>query len=176
MFLCRYEVFPEDEETDLEDEAGEDDEKGSRGEAGNRNGNKVSISFIIYNSCFWLDLTLNFFICFRRKNRKTLNVLFTFGREEMQIIWVGFTSPSVCRFLLNLILFFPCLFHLNKSLFQKKFESLFKDKLEVVRMYQQQENHKFLSHFHRKFVIRRGRRGLNLNLGGTFHLRYHYNI
>ncbi len=36
--------------------------------------------------------------------------------------------------------------HFTFSL-QKKFESLFKDKLEVVRMYQQQENHKFLSHF-----------------------------
>jgi hypothetical protein len=59
---------------------------------------------------------------------------------------------------------------------RKKFEALFKDKLEarqptagstqimcvqVVRMYQQQENHKFLSHFKRKLVIRRGRRVLN---------------
>lgn len=43
---------------------------------------------------------------------------------------------------------------------QKKFESLFKDKLEVVRMYQQQENQKFLSHFKKKFVIKRGRRNL----------------
>ncbi|KHN73472.1 Protein flightless-1 -like protein [Toxocara canis] len=51
---------------------------------------------------------------------------------------------------------------------KKKFEDLFKDKLEVVRMYQQQENHKFLSHFHRKFVIRRGRRGLTMNLGGRW--------
>ncbi|KAK6037971.1 gelsolin repeat protein [Cooperia oncophora] len=38
----------------------------------------------------------------------------------------------------------------------------------VVRMHQQQENHKFLSHFHRKFVIRRGRRGLTRNLGGKW--------
>jgi hypothetical protein len=38
----------------------------------------------------------------------------------------------------------------NRILLQKKFESLFKDKLEVVRMYQQQENHKFLSHFKKK--------------------------
>lgn len=50
--------------------------------------------------------------------------------------------------------------------FQKKFESLFKDKLEVVRMYQQQENHKFLSHFKRKFLIRRGRRSLTVQMGG----------
>lgn len=35
-------------------------------------------------------------------------------------------------------------------------------------MHQQQENHKFLSHFHRKFVIRRGRRGLTKNLGGKW--------
>jgi len=64
--------------------------------------------------------------------------------------------------------------HFTFSL-QKKFEELFKDKLEVVRMYQQQENHKFLSHFKKKFVIRRGRRNLSMNLGGKwpelFHLR-----
>lgn len=42
-------------------------------------------------------------------------------------------------------------------------------------MYQQQENHKFLSHFKKKFVIRRGRRNLTMNLGGRwpelFHMR-----
>ncbi|XP_059764534.1 protein flightless-1 homolog isoform X1 [Balaenoptera ricei] len=41
---------------------------------------------------------------------------------------------------------------------QKKFESLFPGKLEVVRMTQQQENPKFLSHFKRKFIIHRGKR------------------
>jgi len=41
---------------------------------------------------------------------------------------------------------------------QKKFESLFGDKLEVVRMHQQQENLKFLSHFKLKFIIHHGRR------------------
>ncbi|KAI6176538.1 hypothetical protein M3Y97_00808900 [Aphelenchoides bicaudatus] len=41
---------------------------------------------------------------------------------------------------------------------QKKFETLFKDKLEVVRLHQQQENHKFLSHFKKKFLICRGSR------------------
>ncbi|KAK7501988.1 hypothetical protein BaRGS_00006740 [Batillaria attramentaria] len=41
---------------------------------------------------------------------------------------------------------------------QKKFESLFGDKLEVVRQHQQQENLKFLSHFKRKFIIRIGKR------------------
>lgn len=41
---------------------------------------------------------------------------------------------------------------------QKKFESLFGNKLEVVRTRQQQENLKFLSHFHRKFIIHRGKR------------------
>uniref|UniRef100_A0A1I7X8X9 Gelsolin-like domain-containing protein n=1 Tax=Heterorhabditis bacteriophora TaxID=37862 RepID=A0A1I7X8X9_HETBA len=39
---------------------------------------------------------------------------------------------------------------------------------EVVRMHQQQENHKFLSHFHRKFLVRRGRRGLTRHLGGKW--------
>jgi len=41
---------------------------------------------------------------------------------------------------------------------QKKFESLFGDKLEVVRMHQQQENLKFLSHFKLKFIIHQGSR------------------
>ncbi|KAL4240866.1 hypothetical protein ACF0H5_001651 [Mactra antiquata] len=41
---------------------------------------------------------------------------------------------------------------------QKKFEGLFGDKLEVVRTHQQQENLKFMSHFKRKFVIRKGKR------------------
>ncbi|CAI5446386.1 unnamed protein product [Caenorhabditis angaria] len=51
---------------------------------------------------------------------------------------------------------------------QPTFEDIFKDKLEVVRMYQQQENHKFLSHFKRKFLIKRGRRGLTRSLGGKW--------
>ncbi|XP_064101883.1 protein flightless-1-like [Macrobrachium nipponense] len=41
---------------------------------------------------------------------------------------------------------------------QKKFESLFGDKLEVVRMHQQQEAVKFMAHFKRKFVIHLGHR------------------
>ncbi|XP_077590146.1 protein flightless-1 homolog [Stigmatopora nigra] len=41
---------------------------------------------------------------------------------------------------------------------QKKFESLFAGKLKVVRMTQQQENIKFLSHFKRKFIIHKGKR------------------
>ena len=41
---------------------------------------------------------------------------------------------------------------------QKKFETLFGDKLEVVKMQQQQENVKFLAHFKRKLVIHKGKR------------------
>ncbi|VEN43871.1 unnamed protein product [Callosobruchus maculatus] len=41
---------------------------------------------------------------------------------------------------------------------QKKFKALFGDKLEVVRTYQQQENMKFLAHFKRKFIVKRGSR------------------
>jgi len=41
---------------------------------------------------------------------------------------------------------------------QKKFESLFGEKLEVVRMHQQQENLKFMSHFTNGLIIKRGRR------------------
>lgn len=42
-------------------------------------------------------------------------------------------------------------------------------------MYQQQENQKFLSHFKKKFVIRKGRRNLSMNSRGKwaelFHIR-----
>ncbi|XP_019614893.1 PREDICTED: protein flightless-1 homolog isoform X4 [Branchiostoma belcheri] len=41
---------------------------------------------------------------------------------------------------------------------QKKFESLFPGKLEVVRTHQQQENLKFLAHFKKKFIIHQGHR------------------
>jgi len=41
---------------------------------------------------------------------------------------------------------------------QKHFKKLFGDKLEVIRIHQQQEQLKFLSHFKRKFVIHTGRR------------------
>jgi hypothetical protein len=37
---------------------------------------------------------------------------------------------------------------------QKKFESIFGEKLEVVRMQQQQENLKFMSHFKNCIVIK----------------------
>ena len=79
--------------------------------------------------------------------------------------WLTFTFSLQVRRRLSCAPLFASV-NRNNS-FQKKFESLFKDKLEVVRMYQQQENHKFLSHFKKKFMIRRGRRGLTLNLGGN---------
>lgn len=41
---------------------------------------------------------------------------------------------------------------------QKKFEALFGEKLEVVRMHQQQENLKFMSHFGHGLVIKQGSR------------------
>jgi len=41
---------------------------------------------------------------------------------------------------------------------QKKFESLFGEKLEVVRMHQQQENLKFMSHFSNGLIIKQGQR------------------
>lgn len=41
---------------------------------------------------------------------------------------------------------------------QKKFEALFRDKLEVVRTRQQQEALKFLSHFKGKFIVEKGKR------------------
>lgn len=62
-------------------------------------------------------------------------VYFWQGREASNMGWLTFTFSL-----------------------QKKFESLFGDKLEVVRTYQQQENLKFLSHFKRHFVIHHGKR------------------
>lgn len=41
---------------------------------------------------------------------------------------------------------------------QKKFEALFGEKLEVVRMQQQQENLKFMSHFKNGLIIKKGSR------------------
>ena len=47
---------------------------------------------------------------------------------------------------------------------QKKFEALFGEKLEVIRMHQQQENLKFMSHFRNGLVIKSGsRRAKKLN-------------
>lgn len=41
---------------------------------------------------------------------------------------------------------------------QKKFKAMFGEELEVVRIHQQQENLKFMSHFKGKFVIKLGKR------------------
>lgn len=58
---------------------------------------------------------------------------------------------------------------------QKKFETLFGDKLEVVRTHQQQENLKFLSHFKRMFIIHKGKRKVNTTTKNSavefFHIR-----
>jgi hypothetical protein len=55
---------------------------------------------------------------------------------------------------------------------QKKFESLFGNKLEVVRTHQQQESFKFLSHFKQKMLIRTGKRNSNEPREAEFfHLR-----
>ncbi|VDN08086.1 unnamed protein product [Thelazia callipaeda] len=115
VFLCRYEVIPE-EETDLDEEVGSDDSTDGNGAVQVPEEIQEDFKCVVY---FWQ------------------------GRHANNMGWLHFTFSL-----------------------QKKFEGLFKDKLEVVRMYQQQENHKFLSHFHKKFVIRRGRRGLMMSLGG----------
>ncbi|KAK6290794.1 hypothetical protein J4Q44_G00388080, partial [Coregonus suidteri] len=56
---------------------------------------------------------------------------------------------------------------------QKKFESLFPGKLEVVRMTQQQENLKFLSHFKRKFIVHKGKRKQKMDAAqpSLYHIR-----
>lgn len=60
---------------------------------------------------------------------------------------------------------------------QKKFESLFGNKLEVVQMHQQQEDkYKFLSHFKQKFIIHRGKRSeINKKPVELYHLRSNSN-
>lgn len=60
---------------------------------------------------------------------------------------------------------------------QKKFESLFNNKLEVIQMHQQQENIKFLSHFRQKFIIHHGKRKIGLpdRPIGFYHLRSNKN-
>ncbi|VIO90379.1 Flightless-I protein homolog, putative [Brugia malayi] len=127
VFLCRYEVIPEEDETDLDEE--EIELSGEKNDAAGDDTDTIQI--------------------FKRKEPEEVQedfkcvVYFWQGRDANNMGWLHFTFSL-----------------------QKKFEGLFKDKLEVVRMYQQQENHKFLSHFHKKFVIRRGRRGLTMNLGG----------
>lgn len=58
---------------------------------------------------------------------------------------------------------------------QKKFKSLFGEKLEVVRTHQQQENLKFMAHFKRKFIIHQGKRkeikSADANKVEFYHLR-----
>ncbi|XP_023344300.1 protein flightless-1 isoform X2 [Eurytemora carolleeae] len=60
-------------------------------------------------------------------------VYFWQGRESSNMGWLTFTFSL-----------------------QKKFESLFGEKLEVVRMHQQQENLKFMSHFNNGLLIKQG--------------------
>lgn len=59
---------------------------------------------------------------------------------------------------------------------QKKFKAMFGESLEVVKVMQQQENLKFLSHFRGKFIIKTGKRNDALsankkNAVEFFHLR-----
>ncbi|XP_064414953.1 protein flightless-1 homolog [Latimeria chalumnae] len=77
-------------------------------------------------------------------------VYFWQGREASNMGWLTFTFSL-----------------------QKKFESLFPGKLEVVRMTQQQENLKFLSHFKRKFIIHKGKRKSKENFlqPSLYHIR-----
>lgn len=59
---------------------------------------------------------------------------------------------------------------------QKKFETRFGKQLEVIRMHQQQENIKFLSHFKQKFIIHKGKRGQSQQKPVEFyHLRSNSN-
>ncbi|XP_044289445.1 protein flightless-1 homolog [Varanus komodoensis] len=78
-------------------------------------------------------------------------VYFWQGREASNMGWLTFTFSL-----------------------QKKFENLFPGKLEVVRMTQQQENPKFLSHFKRKFIVHRGKRKATDDSGlqpSLYHIR-----
>ena len=85
----------------------------------------------------------------------TDNFILTFqGRDSSNMGWLTFTFSL-----------------------QKKFEALFGEKLEVIRMQQQQENLKFMSHFKNGLVIKQGsRRAQKINPNWTatpefFHIR-----
>ncbi|XP_030759863.1 protein flightless-1 [Sitophilus oryzae] len=76
-------------------------------------------------------------------------VYFWQGREASNMGWLTFTFTL-----------------------QKKFKTLFRDKLEVVRTHQQQENMKFMAHFKRKFIIHQGKRKIKeKNMVEFYHLR-----
>ncbi|XP_060528403.1 protein flightless-1 [Cylas formicarius] len=76
-------------------------------------------------------------------------VYFWQGREASNMGWLTFTFTL-----------------------QKKFKSLFQDKLEVVRTHQQQENMKFMAHFRRKLIIHQGKRKVKeKNVVEFYHLR-----
>ncbi|KAB0794381.1 hypothetical protein PPYR_11220 [Photinus pyralis] len=76
-------------------------------------------------------------------------VYFWQGREASNMGWLTFTFTL-----------------------QKKFQVLFRDKLEVVRTHQQQENMKFMAHFKRKLIIHQGKRKqTNKNAVEFYHLR-----
>lgn len=76
-------------------------------------------------------------------------VYFWQGREASNMGWLTFTFTL-----------------------QKKFQALFRDKLEVVRTHQQQENMKFMAHFKRKLIIHQGKRKQpNKNAVEFYHLR-----
>lgn len=76
-------------------------------------------------------------------------VYFWQGREASNMGWLTFTFTL-----------------------QKKFKALFRDKLEVIRAHQQQENMKFMAHFKRKFIIHKGKRKeKDNNAVELYHLR-----
>lgn len=63
---------------------------------------------------------------------------------------------------------------LSVNSLQKKFKSLFGEKLEVVRTHQQQESLKFMSHFKRKFVIHLGKRKTPVPAGTAPPVEFYY--
>lgn len=58
---------------------------------------------------------------------------------------------------------------------QKKFKAMFGESLEVVRIHQQQENLKFMSHFKGKFVIKTGKRSQKMKTpDGKLPVEFYY--
>lgn len=82
-------------------------------------------------------------------------VYFWQGRNASQMGWLNFTFSL-----------------------QKKIDAIFGRKLDVIKMHQQRESEKFLSHFSRKFIIHRGKRNQSSQLTKSvrlFHLRSNNN-
>lgn len=113
------------------------------------------MSFFAAIGCRLLKLTRIPRMKEKRMDKTIFSASCIFGKGEMPPIWDGLRLPSAFRknsshFSATSLRYIGMLNYLS---FHHGFS-----KYKVVRTRQQQENLKFLAHFHRKFVIHRGKR------------------